>query len=121
MMPARWQARPATSGPFIRSAVQISFTFCASKRPYACGGRPPGRVVAGLEPPLDRPLGRRPAQLGGQHPPDLRGGAGWVLSLRPAGTATCGSVRGVHCRGAGTSASNPPARRAVIPPVDRLA
>src|SRR5258708_7047035 len=45
MIPARWQVRPATAGPFIRSAVQISFTRPASNRPYACGGCPPRRGV----------------------------------------------------------------------------
>ena len=46
MMPARKVAFPATRGPFIRSAVQISFTASAWNRPKACGGVPPGRVVS---------------------------------------------------------------------------
>ena len=42
----------------------------------------PGDQLAGLQPPLDRPHRRRPAQLGGQDPADLRAGAGRVLHLQ---------------------------------------
>ena len=34
------------SGPFMRSAVQISSTASASNRPNASGGCPPGLVVS---------------------------------------------------------------------------
>ena len=83
MMPARNDGRPATFGPFIRSAVQISFTAAASNRPNASGGAPPGGgQLAGLQPPLDRPHRRHAPALGGQDPADLRAGAGRVLHLQ---------------------------------------
>ena len=42
----------------------------------------PGGQLAGLQPPLDGPHRRRPAQLGSQDPADLRAGAGRVLHLQ---------------------------------------
>ncbi len=48
---------------------------CLWRLPAGAGGQ-----LAGLEPPLERPLQRGPAQLGGQHPADLRRGAGRVLT-----------------------------------------
>jgi len=117
MMPTRNDGRPATFGPFIRSAVQISFTAAASNRPNAAGGAPPGRVVS------SRASSHRwIVRTDGTHPP-------WAARIR----RTCAAVRagfsifrpaasssvpvpsrGGHCRGEGTSASNPPSRRATI-------
>ena len=117
MMPARWQARPATVGPFIRSAVQISFTVSAWNRPKACGGCPPGRVVssrAANQRWMARSEGAQPSRAARIRRTCAAVRAGFSIFRPTASSTTSASVRGAHCRGAGTSASNPPARRATI-------
>jgi hypothetical protein len=81
-----------------------------------------GGQLPGLEPPLDRPLGRRPAQLGGQHPADLRGGPRRVLFLQPhrqLDHLRVGPRRALAGRGDQRIEPAGPARG--NPPVDRLA
>ena len=117
------QARPATSGPFIRSAVQISFGRSAWNRPNA-GGRLPagaGGQLAGLEHPLDRPLGGRPAQLGGQDPATCAAvRAGFSFFSPTASSTTCGGARrGLARRRDQRVEPAGPARG--DPPVERLA
>jgi len=110
-------AFPAIFGPFIRSAVQISFTFCASKRPYACGGWPPGRVVSSRASNhrwIARSDGAQPSWAISTRRTCAAVRAGFSFFSPTASSTSCASVRGAHWRGAGTSASNPPARRAVI-------
>ena len=98
--------------PFMKSAVQISCTSSAWNRPNASGGCPrPGGQLAGLQPPLDGGSdGTAPGRPGSGGPGS---GAGRVLHLQP-GCQLLGPVPqpGRTRRGDGTSASNPPSRRA---------
>ena len=115
MMAARWQARPATGGPFIRSAVQISFTVSAVNRPKACGGCPSGRVVSSRAENqrwMARSEGAQPSRAARIRRTCAAVRAGFSIFRPTASSTTSASVRGAHCRGAGTSASNPPSRRA---------
>lgn len=117
-MPARWQARPPTSGPFIRSAVQISFTRSAWNRPYARGGCPPGgwsargpQTTAGSRARRAPSPAARPAPGG----PARRSARSSLSSARPLGPPRRGLPRRGHQRvkAPGTAGGDPP--------VDRLA
>ena len=115
MMPARKVALPATRGPFIRSAVQISFTASAVNRPKACGGVPSGREVssrAANQRWMARSEGAQRSRAARIRRTCAAVRAGFSIFRPAASSTTSSSVRGAHCRGAGTSASNPPARRA---------
>ena len=115
MMPARNDGLPATFGPFIRSAVQISFTVAASNRPNASGGAPPGRVVSSRASShrwIVRTDGAQPSWAARIRRTCAPVRAGFSI-FRPAASSSMPvPARGGHCRGEGTSASNPPSRRA---------
>ena len=114
MMPARWQGQ-ATSGPFIRSAVQISFTASAWNRPNASGGCPPGRVTssrAANQRWIARSEGAQPSRAIRIRRTWDAVRAGFSSFSPTASSTTSASVRGAHWRGSGTSASNPTSRRA---------
>ena len=115
MMPARNDGFPPTSGPFMKSAVQISPTASAWNRPKASGGSPPGRVVSsrasshrwivrsdGTAPPCAARIRRTCAAVR----------AGFSIFSPAARSSVSVPSRGGHCRGDGTSALNPPSRRA---------
>ena len=115
MMAARWQSRPAIRGPFIRSAVQISPTASASNRPDASGGCPAGRVAssrAANQRWIARSDGAQPSRAIRTRR-TCAAVRSWFSIFSPtASSTTLASVRGADCRGSGTSASNPPSRRA---------
>jgi hypothetical protein len=118
MMTDRWQSRPPTAGPFIRSAVQISFTTPASNRPNACGGFPSGRVFSSRA-ASHRWIARsdgacaHPSRAARTRRTCAAVRCGFSIFSPTASSTTSLSVRGAHCRGQGTSASNPPSRRAM--------
>ena len=115
MMTDRWQSRPPMTGPFIRSAVQISFTAPASNRPNASGGFPSGRVFssrAANQRWIARSDGAQPTRAIRTRRTCAAVRAGFSIFSPTASSTTSASVRGAHCRGPGTSASNPPSRRA---------
>ena len=116
-MPARKDGFPPTRGPFMKSAVQISCTSSAWNRPNASGGCPPGLVVSsrasshrwmvrsdGTAPPWTARIRRTCAAVR----------AGFSIFRPAASSSVPVPSRGGHCRGEGTSASNPPSRRATI-------
>ena len=75
----------------------------------------PGVQLAGGEPPLDRPLRRhlaQPSRAARIRRTCAAVRAGFSIFSPTASSTTSASVRGAHCRGSGTSASNPPSRRA---------
>ena len=115
MMPARKDGFPPTRGPFMKSAVQISFTASAWNRPNASGGAPPGRVVSsrasshrwmvrsdGTAPPCAARIRRTCAAVR----------AGFSIFSPAASSSVSVPSRGGHCRGDGTSPPNPSSRRA---------
>ena len=117
MIPARNDGFPPTAGPFMKSAVQISFTASAWNRPNACGGAPPGRVVSsrasshrwmvrsdGTAPPWAARIRRTCAAVR----------AGFSIFSPAASSSVCVPSRGGHCRGEGTSPPKPSSRRATI-------
>jgi hypothetical protein len=110
MITDRWQSRPPTLDPFIRSAVQISLTLSASNRPNASGGRPSGRVLS------SRAANHRwTARSVGTCAGPSRAirirrtcaavRAGFSIFRPTARSTTSASARGGHCRGSGTRAS----------------
>ena len=76
--PASIGAVHQVRGPDLVHLRRLEPAVCLRRLAAGAGGQ-----LAGLEPALDRPLGRGPAQLRGQHPPHLGGGAGRVLPLQP--------------------------------------
>ena len=97
-------------GPDLVHPPRLEPAVSLRRLPAGAGGQ-----LAGLEPPLDRPLrGAQPSWAASTRRTCAAVRAGFSFFSPTASSTTCGSVRGVHCRGAGTSASNPPARRAVI-------
>jgi hypothetical protein len=75
----------------------------------------PGGQLPGLQLPLDGPQRRDGAALRGQDRRTCAAvRAGFSIFSPAASSPVSVPSRGGHCRGAGTSASNPPALRAVI-------
>ena len=116
MMPARNDGFPAdvravhqVRGPDLVHRIGLEPAEGLRRLPAGPGGQ-----LAGLQPPLDGPQRRRPAQPGrpgsGGPAPPVR--AGFSIFSPAASSSVSVPSRGGHCRGEGTRASNPPSRRA---------
>ena len=84
-------------GPFIRSAVQISFTASAVNRPKACGGAPSGRVVssrAANQRWMARSEGAQPSRAARIRRTCAAVRAGFSIFRPTASSTTSASVRG---------------------------
>jgi hypothetical protein len=109
--------RSAILGPWSASPVHRAFGAGASNLPYACGGRPSGRVVSS-----SRAKCRVSVRADGDQPWWARKirmtcaavRAGFSRFSAAASSRISASVRGITWRGGGASASNPPARQVRI-------
>ena len=104
--------RPPIFGPCKASPVHSSLGRSASNRPNTCGSAPASR------PSSSRSNSRCKVRSEGAHPEVARRirctwvavRSGFSRFSAAASSSTSAGVRGVTCRGCGTSASNPPSR-----------